>query len=196
MIEIEIKVRVSDLPAARERLVQLGATVAKERHLEDNTLYDFPDGTLKAGRRALRLRTAGKRTILTFKGEPQKSRRFKIRPEFETEVRDGKQARKILQALGLSPVFRYVKKRTILRKGRVTICLDELAIGAFIELEGERQHIARLAEQLGIPSTEWIRKDYIQMLIEAGFPKGTAHSSERSSPGSASGSSSNSAPSS
>lgn len=196
MIEIEIKVRVSDLTAVRERLVQMGAVVATERHREDNTLYDFPDGTLKAGRRALRLRTLGKRTILTFKGEPQKSRRFKIRPEFETEVRDGKQARKILQALGLSPVFRYVKKRTILRQGRVTICLDELAIGAFIELEGERQHIARLAEQLGIPSAEWIVKDYIQMLMEAGFPKGTAHSSERSSPGSASGSSSNSAPSS
>ncbi|MGD0783370.1 MAG: class IV adenylate cyclase, partial [Candidatus Aminicenantales bacterium] len=127
---------------------------------------------------------------LTFKGSPEKSRRFKIRREFETEVRDAAAMRKILKALGLSPVFGYAKRRTVLRWGRVTICLDELAIGTFVELEGERPHIVKLAKRMKVPSRDWVKKDYIQLLIEAGYEKGTTHSSSRSVPPSSGSSSS------
>jgi adenylate cyclase class 2 len=196
VLEIEIKIRTADLGRARRELLELGAVVVRERHREDNTLYDFRGGRLRADRRALRLRQAGKKTILTFKGTPEKSRRFKVRREFETEVRDGPALRRILKALGLVPVFRYAKQRTVLNWGRVTICLDELAIGAFIELEGERQHIVKLAKRMAVPSRDWLRLDYVQLLVEAGYPKGTAHSSSRSVPPSSSDPSSSSASSS
>jgi adenylate cyclase, class 2 len=196
MLEIEIKVRAVDLGRIQRELLEMGAVVVRERHREDNVLYDFRGGTISAERRALRLRTAGRRTTLTFKGAPEKSRRFKIRREYETEVRDLRQMRRILQALGLRPVFHYAKHRTVLRQGKVTICLDELAIGSFLELEGERQHIVKLAKKMKIPSQEWIRKDYIRLLIEAGYTKGTTHSSSRSLSPSSSGSSSSSASSS
>jgi adenylate cyclase class 2 len=192
VLEIEIKFRVADLERVRRDLLEMGAVVIRERHREDNRLYDFPTGTLRANRQALRLRTAGKKTVLTFKGTPEKSRRFKVRREYETEMRDAAALRKILKALGLSPVFRYAKQRTVLRWGRVTICLDELAIGNFVELEGERQHIVKLAKRMNVPSGDWLKKDYIQMLVEAGYAKGTAHSSSRSVPPSSSGSSSSS----
>jgi predicted adenylyl cyclase CyaB len=190
VLEIEIKIRTADLARSRRELLELGAVVVRERHREENVLYDFRGGILTSKRRALRLRTRGARAVLTYKGAPVASRRFKVRPEFETEVRDVRQTRRILKALGLQPVFRYVKRRTELRKGKVKIALDELAVGTFIELEGERPHIARLAKLMKVPSAQWIRGDYVQMLIDAGYSKGTSHSSSRSVPGSSSGTSS------
>src|SRR5512137_2592750 len=101
MTEIEIKIKIGDAKTAQKKLARPGAAVARERHLEKNVLYDLPSGALRGARRALRLRTTGKRATLTFKGEPQKSRSFKVREEFETQVRDAKETRRILKALGL-----------------------------------------------------------------------------------------------
>ena len=86
MTEIEVKIRIEDVKAVREKLLGLGAVVARERHLEENVLFDFDPPSLHPARRALRLRMAGRRATLTFKGEPRKSRSFKVREEFETQV--------------------------------------------------------------------------------------------------------------
>jgi adenylate cyclase, class 2 len=195
MLETEIKVRIADPKLIRAKLLSLGAIVRHERHRESNVLFDFADGRLRAGGSAMRLRLSGRRAVLTFKGPALHSRRFKIREENETEVRNLRQARRILQGLGLRPVFRYTKIRTDLFLSKVAVSVDETALGFFLELEGERPAIARLAEKLDLPSADWITKSYAQMLVEAGFPEGTTHSSPWSSP-SSSGASSNSAPSS
>ncbi|OGD30405.1 MAG: hypothetical protein A2Y56_13955 [Candidatus Aminicenantes bacterium RBG_13_63_10] len=168
MTEIEVKIRRPDAASAREELLKAGALLDKERARETNVLYDFRDKPLTSRRQALRLRTVGRKCFLTFKGAPQKSRRFKIREEFEVEVRGEKPARKILQALGFVPVFRYEKFRTVFRRDRVKICLDETRLGVFLELEGERSRIIRLVKLLGIPPAELITLDYVQMLIQAG----------------------------
>jgi adenylate cyclase class 2 len=167
VVEIEVKVRVADLKAFRERLLALGAKVWKERYHEENTLYDHRDGRLRAGREALRLRRAGRKVFLTYKGAPQKSRKFKIRTEYETEVRNGRDFVRILQALDFVPVVGYEKHRTVLRKGTLKICLDETDAGPFVEFEGEREKIARMAEALGLPKAAWIKKDYPALLAEA-----------------------------
>lgn len=164
MREIEVKVRVGDLAAVRARLLDLGARIDKERHHEENTLFDFRDGRLTERREALRVRRIGRKAFLTFKGPPEKSRRFKIRLELETEVRDGKAFVRILSALGFVPVFRYEKRRTVLRKKTLKICLDETAAGTFVEFEGEREKIVRMARVLGFPQKDWIKKDYVQLL--------------------------------
>ena len=168
MTEIEVKIRVAEPKALRDKLLVLGAVVSRERHAESNVLYDFDTGALRAGRRALRLRTAGKRATLTFKGEPQKSRSFKVREEFETQVRNPREARKILKALGLKETFAYAKHRTVLRKGRLTIAIDETSVGNFIELEGERHEITRLARSLGFGRADFITTDYVELIRQAG----------------------------
>ena len=61
MTEIEVKIRIQDPKAVREKLLGLGAAVSRERHREANALYDNAAGDLRAGRRALRLRATGKR---------------------------------------------------------------------------------------------------------------------------------------
>lgn len=168
MTEIEVKIRVESAAATRDKLLKLGAVLDHDRALETNTLYDFRDRTLTAGRRALRLRTYGRKCFLTFKGEPQSSRRFKVRDEYEAEVKNEKQARKILQALGLQPIFRYEKHRTVFRRDRLKICLDETSLGAFLELEGERSRIIRAVELLGVDKSELIKLDYVELYQLAG----------------------------
>jgi len=166
MTEIEVKIRVDDIKAVREKILGLGAVVARERHLEENVLFDFDPPALRPARRALRLRIAGRRATLTFKGQPQKSRSFKVREEFETQVRDPKETRRILKALGLKEGFAYRKHRTVLRKSRLTICLDETAAGDFLELEGERHEITRFARALGFGRADFITRSYVEMLGE------------------------------
>ena len=168
MTEIEVKIRIGDAKAAREKVLGLGAVVARERHIERNVLFDFASVTLRAGRRALRLRTTGRRATLTFKGEPRKSRSFKVREESETQVRDPRQARKILQALGLRETFAYEKRRTLFRKARLTIALDETAVGNFLELEGERHEIVRFAKALGFGRTDFITESYVDLIADRG----------------------------
>lgn len=166
MVETEIKIRIQDPKTARLRLLDLGAAVVQERTLEVNTLYDFPAAALREGHKALRLRVARKRATLTFKGQPQKSRSFKVREEFETGVRNAGQLRKILKALDLHPSYSYRKHRTVLRKGRLVVCLDETSVGDFLELEGKRHEIVRFAKSLGFTRADFIRKDYIELMAE------------------------------
>jgi len=166
--ETEVKVRVDDLAALKSKLLSLGAVVTKERHFEENTLYDFRDKRLAERREALRVRKVGRKAFLTFKGTPQKSRKYKIRTEYETEVRNGRDLVRILQSLGLAEAARYEKHRTVLRKGTLLVCLDETRIGTFVEFEGEREKIARMAGALGMPKKDWIQKSYLTLLREAG----------------------------
>ncbi len=164
MVEIEVKIKVDDLDSFKEKIINLDARLEKERYSEENTLFDFSTQTLTKKQQALRLRVAGNKTFLTFKGPPEKSRKFKIRKEYETEVKNEKQIRKILQSLGFIPVFTYNKFRTVYRKKNLKICLDETSIGNFIELEGERNEIVKFTNALGISKKEFIKLDYIQLI--------------------------------
>jgi adenylate cyclase class 2 len=111
----------------------------------------------------------GNKAFLTFKGPHQKSRKFKVREEFETEVKNPKHMQKILSALGFRVVFRYQKYRTVYRKKKLIICIDETPVGHFLELEGERSDIVRFAKSLGFTKPEFIKTDYIAMLKESGI---------------------------
>jgi predicted adenylyl cyclase CyaB len=166
MVEIEVKIKVGDHALLKEELLNLGARLEKERFRETNILYDYPSQLLYKKKQALRLRKIGSKTFLTFKGTPQKSRKFKIREEYETEVKNERQTKKILKALGLVPIFSYQKQRTVFRKGHLKICLDELAIGNFMELEGKRNEITKWTKALGFSRTDFIRQDYIQLLSQ------------------------------
>jgi adenylate cyclase class 2 len=164
MIETEVKIRIADIKTVQEKILRLDVRLEKERFFEENTLYDFPSSALFRKRQALRVRRMNKKVFLTFKGTPQKSRKFKVRQEYETEVRNEKQMRNILKSLGLIPVFQYRKYRAVFRKKRLKICLDETEAGNFIEIEGERNEIVRLAKALGISKKEFIKLDYVELI--------------------------------
>lgn len=164
MLEIEVKIKIEHLTDIKEKILAQGAELAKERYPHDDTFYDFPSFELKKKHHALRVRKVHKKTFLTFKGPGQKSRKFKIKEEYETEVKNEKHLRQILNSLGLQPVFHYSKFRTVFRKKRLTICLDETPIGNFLELEGQQSDIVKFAQALNFSKEDFIKLDYVQLI--------------------------------
>jgi predicted adenylyl cyclase CyaB len=168
MIEIEVKIQIKDPEEIRTKLIKLKAEIDRERHHEVNTLYDYSSGKLIKKIQAIRLRSINKKKhFLTFKGTPHKSRQFKIRDEFETEVRNLKDTKKILASLELKPSFQYEKFRTVYRFKRLKICLDETSVGNYLELEGRQHEIVRFAKLLGFLRKDFIKKNYIQLIEES-----------------------------
>jgi len=168
--EIEIKLEIQSLREIKRRLLGLGFRVTQPRHFESNTLFDFPDLRLWKARCLLRLRRAGKTWLLTFKGAPSPSRRYKVRREIETRLEDGRMAEEILESLGLSPAFRYEKFRTVYSPGSrqaraskgLLVC-DETPIGNYLELEGPRRWIDEVARRLGFGTRDYITASYASL---------------------------------
>jgi len=170
--EIEIKLEVHDPTALKRRLRQLGFRVVKARHFESNALFDFRGAHLRKSRCLLRLRAAQGQGVLTFKGAPIRSGRYKVRPEIETEIADGDRLREIFEHLGLRESFRYEKYRTILAppvpdgsKLKAELVYDETPIGHYIELEGPKRWIDRVAKQLGYNRTDYISRSYAALYL-------------------------------
>ncbi len=163
MLEIEVKIQIKDPQRVRENLLRSGIVLYRERHFEDNMIWDFPEQKLLQKKCALRLRISGKKAFLTFKGPQQRSRKFKVREEYETEVKNQRETIKILQALGFRMAFRYQKYRSVFRTKKLVICLDETKVGHFLELEGNRSDIVRFAEALGYSKKEFIKADYPEL---------------------------------
>jgi adenylate cyclase, class 2 len=169
--EIEIKLKVLNRRDLKKRVKALGFSESAPRVYERNVLYDFPDRSLTKRRCALRLRSAGGRHWVTFKSKPSGSEKYKIREEIETGVGDGQQLSRILQALGLRPVFSYDKHRTTYitrsapaRRKQPTLAFDETSAGDYIELEGPQGWIDRVASQLGFDESQYITTSYVSLL--------------------------------
>ena len=162
--EIEIKLPLPDAAAGRRLLDAAGFRLLQSRVFEANTLFDSPDGRLRAAASLLRLRQAGPRVLLTFKG-PATFQKHKSREELEIELSDATTAAQILARLGFLPVVRYEKYRTEYAEagqpGLVT--LDETPIGDFLELEGPPEWIDRTAARLGFREADYITASYVAL---------------------------------
>jgi adenylate cyclase, class 2 len=165
--ETEIKLRLDSAAAARRLLRGLGFSIAKRRVFEINIIFDTAAGALRKGRKLLRLRQAGRRHTLAFKGPPTAGR-FKSREEAQTEFSDPAAMRRILERLAYKPVFRYEKYRTEYRgaDGAGVVVLDETSIGAFLELEGPPRWIDRTARTLGFSKADYVTASYGRLYLE------------------------------
>jgi adenylate cyclase class 2 len=184
--EIEVKLSMPSVAAARKKIAKLGAKLVRRevggkdgRVHEVNILFDTPDGGFARHGQLLRVRieSAGgakpkgpTRAVLTYKGpgEPQKQARFKIRDEREVVVADDAAMRGILEALGLRGWFRYEKYRTTFAlpgsahwAAGLKVELDETPIGIFVELEGPPAAIDRAAKELGFSRHQYVMKNYL-----------------------------------
>ncbi|MFQ5669312.1 MAG: class IV adenylate cyclase [Acidobacteriota bacterium] len=160
-VEIEIKLPVSNLRDLLARLVACGATLVRDRIFEDNFILDYPDGRLKASQRMLRLRQSGTRHLLTFKERLDGDQGdYKVRREVETEISCGRAALEIFQRLGLRTAYHYQKYRRTFQAGPLSVTIDELPIGTYMELEGPPDAIDRLAGRLGFLRSDYINQTY------------------------------------
>jgi len=158
--EIEIKLPFDSPSAARERVATLGAKERTPRQFEDNVVFDRDDLALKRAGMVLRLRTKGDRSLLTLKTPVQGEFRHKVRNEDETTVGDAGATAQLLHHLGFTPYWRYQKYRTVYALGDLEICLDETAIGCFVELEGPPEQIDDAAARLGFTPEQYVRETY------------------------------------
>jgi adenylate cyclase class 2 len=188
--EIEIKLRVRDVAALRRVFGRLGARAKKRVH-EMNELFDTPNATLRKRGQLLRLRTetprdrkSEARFVLTFKGPSEqgqassrapagsrryKGARYKVREETEFILPEPRGFLAVMASSGLRRSFRYEKIRTsysIRGAGGVHLELDETPAGVFLELEGPRRAIDRMARRLGYGPEEYITRSYAALHFE------------------------------
>jgi adenylate cyclase class 2 len=171
--ETEIKLQARDGQQVGKSLSQLGFKILRPRYFERNYLFDFPDLRLRRARSLLRLRFAGGEDVLTFKGPPLRSRRYKTRREIETRVEDGALLCDILEILGLKQAFVYEKYRTIYAaSGKADshelpqVAYDETPIGNYLELEGPEEWIDEVATGLGYSPQDYIARSYLTLYLQ------------------------------
>lgn len=158
--EIEIKFRVHDLRELTRRLRAARFRQVTRRTHESNTLYDLPGQALRKRGELLRLRKYGTSWLLTHKAKGTVGR-HKNRVETQTEIKDGEQFHRILQALGYRPSFRYEKFRAEWSDGKGHVVLDETPIGFFGEIEGPARWIDQTARLLGIDRGSYLTDTYV-----------------------------------
>jgi len=166
--ETEVKLRLESADAMRERLRRLGATLSRERHFEENVLFDDPGGSLRASGTVLRLRQTPHGGVLTFKGPRELVGGIKSREERETVVEAPGEVHAILRNLGYRPVFRYQKYRESWSYRGQEIEVDETPIGAFLEIEGDAEGIAAVASELGFAPEAYLAESYVGLFLAAG----------------------------
>ncbi|HSD28817.1 MAG TPA: class IV adenylate cyclase [Vicinamibacteria bacterium] len=166
--ETEVKLRLASVEAARESLRRLGARLVRERHFEDNVLFDDAGGSLRASGTVLRLRRTPHGAVLTFTGPRAIFGGVKSREERETAVGDADEACAILGHLGYRPLFRYQKRRETWTHRGQEIEVDETPIGAFLEIEGDADGIHAVAAELGFSRSDYVADSYVGLFFAGG----------------------------
>lgn len=169
MIENEVKVKVTE--EIEKRLRELFEFIGEEVH--EDIYFNAPDRDFRKSDEALRLRKAGEKIFLTYKGA-KKGSRVKSRNEIQVEVSDFERARELLKSLGYSEFIRIRKRRKIFRRDDVTVCLDDVeSLGSFLEVEvlgddverAERK-IEEVLKELGLSERERITESYLELLLK------------------------------
>ncbi len=137
MREIEIKLKVRDLAALEQKLVELGCVLSAPIHQHD-VIYSKDGDTsiwedMKEGMIVVRIRRDDRGAIFTLK---QQCTHEHDNIECETRVEDGEAMHRALLLLGFVPEVEVRKVRRKGRLGEYEICLDRAEeLGDFVELE-------------------------------------------------------------
>ena len=177
--EVEQKHRAGDVSALEARLAVRGVAIEPPT-VQSDRYFAHPSRDFAQTDEALRIRTAGGRSFVTYKG-PKLDATTKTRRELEFPLHDndidGSQFAELLTALGFRPVATVRKSR---RKFYISLtghevegAIDDVdGVGTFVELElsadeaaldQTKQIIRELASELELGPTE--RRSYLEMLL-------------------------------
>jgi adenylate cyclase class 2 len=178
--EVEQKHAVHDVRAVEERLAERGAEIGPPV-LQSDQYYAHPCRDFAQTDEALRIRTVGEKSFVTYKG-PKLDTTTKTRRELELPLdshdADGAKFAELLRSLGFKLVAVVRKRRRsfqIEAGGRqVEGALDEVdGVGMFVELElmadesnleEAKQAISTLATELHLGRGE--RRSYLEIMLE------------------------------
>ena len=99
--------------------------------------------------------------MLTVKGPAKFVGPVKVREETETEVKDAHATLDLLTELGFRVDFTYKKHRAMWTlDGAVSVTLDTLDFGWFVELEGPLEVLPEQARSLGLDPAKALKDSY------------------------------------
>jgi adenylate cyclase class 2 len=174
MIEFELKAKVDDLATVREALRARGARHDEDRE-EHDVYYNHPARDFAETDEALRVRYAGARAVMTYKGAKLAGTRLKAREELNLAVEDGPVLEDVLERLGFRRTAVVRKRRQLWSIDGASIALDEVeSLGTFAEVEiiGEsgdatvEERVHAIARALGITG-EPITASYLELVLGA-----------------------------
>lgn len=181
MIEVEIKLPVSDRKVVEEKLRRLGfeaGELVEELDLYfSSDVHDFKqaDEALRIRKRK-NIRTGELEAFLTYKGT-KLDKVSMAREELETEIGNGEIGEKILKSIGFREDAPVRKLRQYYYLRDLTVCVDQVeGLGDFLEAEimveeeekrpSALQQISELLEKLDHRMEETTRISYLSMLQE------------------------------
>jgi len=177
--EVEVKFPLEDPELICRNLEKLGVRWAGIRE-EIDVYFQHPSRDFSQTDEALRIRSAGGRFYLTYKGpkiDPATKTRDEIELPLDPAPESIQQWRRLLERLGFQPVAEVLKRR---RRGtlqwnrcQVEVSLDEVQdLGWFLELEvvvephefpSARDQVLALSRELGLGNGE--RRSYLELLL-------------------------------
>lgn len=161
MQEREIKFYIQDLALIEERLRLTGAELTRPHTLERNLRLDIGDHQLAREGRLLRIRQDD-RVSVTYKANARVEGGVITRTEIEFKADDARMVQKLFEALDYRVVVAYEKYRAVYRLGDVTVVLDQLPFGDFIEIEApSNMMIEGVAQILGLKWSHGMAINYL-----------------------------------
>ncbi len=169
MLEVEIKAYCPDQKRVADELGRMGAAPNGFR-VEEDIYFNHPGRDFAVSDEALRIRKAGGKNYITYKG-PKLSKRTKTREEVELKFDDFNSMVKILESLGFNESGRVKKERSFYIFQGINICIDNVeGLGWFVELELQSEDreeaetlLFDLAEKIGLEMFE--TKSYLEMTL-------------------------------
>ncbi len=156
--EIEAKFYCPDSSRLVKRLEAHGAVRTNQRHLERNWRFDLPDRSLFSSGIVFRLRVDPQATLTVKQARPEPLER----DEFEIELNDASTALRLVEALGYQVLAIYEKYREQFALDELSVMLDELPFGNFVELEaGSVAALRSRAAQLGLDWEAHVSDSYL-----------------------------------
>ncbi|MHB8586926.1 MAG: class IV adenylate cyclase [Thermoplasmatota archaeon] len=165
MIEVEVKAPVAH---PQEILQRLGTPHRTEE--QEDRYYAHPCRDFASVDEALRIRRAGLRSELTWKG-PKLDAATKTREERTVGVDDPSAAAQVLEGLGFRLVASVRKRRHTWDHPDLVYTLDDVeGLGTFLEVEAKSDHdheaakrrVVSALERLGLTQ---VRTSYLEMLL-------------------------------
>ncbi len=166
-LEIEVKIKIASPQLFRRKLREAGFRIHRRRVFERNAMFETEPPSLRPCGCVVRLREAGKRFTITYKG-PASVGKHKSREEIEFTVSDAAAAQEFFGRLGYQSKFIYEKYRTEYKEQEPSgiVTLDETPIGIYAELEGTEKWIDSTARILGIADKDYITLSYGALYLQ------------------------------
>ncbi|HUK93105.1 MAG TPA: class IV adenylate cyclase [Methanomicrobiales archaeon] len=174
MIEYEVKIRVGGLQPIRARLETLGNRPAAKL-TERDSYFNAPGRDFGRTDEALRIRSTGEGTTLTYKGPKIGLAGIKAREELIVSLDPKEAMEEILLRLGFTRTAVVRKTRETYRVEGTFVALDEVkSLGSFVEIEappglGEKEAVAligRVRDELEVKGEE-TTLSYLEMVLAA-----------------------------